>query len=69
MSLLLATVEHTSKTGFYVAGGVLAAWAVLIGVIGVTRPAFPNGNSGGRAVMLVTFVLAAAAMVAAVATG
>jgi hypothetical protein len=65
---LLAVVEHTSKTAFYVAGGVLAAWAVLIGVIGVTRPAFPNGDAGARAVMGVTFVLMVAAMATAVAT-
>jgi hypothetical protein len=68
MPLLIAAVEHTSKTGFYVAGGVLAAWAVLIGVIGVTRPAFPHGEAGGRVVMGITFVLMAATMAAAVAT-
>jgi hypothetical protein len=36
MPTIFAVVEHTSKTAFYVAGGLLAAWAVLIGVIGVT---------------------------------
>jgi hypothetical protein len=66
--MLLAVVEHTTKTAFYVAGGVLAAWAVLVGAIGVTRPAFPNGAGGARLVMLVSFVLAAAAMATAVAT-
>jgi hypothetical protein len=66
--LLLAVIEHTTKTAFYIAGGVLAAWAVAIGVIGVTRPAFPHGERGGRLVMLVTFVLMAATMTAAVAT-
>jgi hypothetical protein len=65
---LLAVIEHANKTAFYVAGGVLAAWAVLIGVIGVTRPAFPNGEAGGRLVMGVTFVLMVAAMASAVAT-
>jgi hypothetical protein len=68
MVTLFAAAEHTSKTAFYVAGGVLAAWAVLVGVIGVTRPAFPNGASGARVVMLGTLVLAAAAMATAVAT-
>ena len=66
--LLIAAVEHTSKAAFYVAGGVLAAWAVLIGVIGVTQPAFPHGERGGRVVMLVTFVLMAVTMATAVAT-
>jgi hypothetical protein len=68
MPLLIAAVEHTSKTAFYVAAGVLAAWAVLIGVIGVTRPAFPNGEAGARLVMGATFVLMVAAMTTAVAT-
>jgi hypothetical protein len=65
---LLAVVEHTSKTAFYVAAGVLAAWAVLVGAIGVTRPAFPNGEGGARLVMGVTFLLMVAAMASAVAT-
>jgi hypothetical protein len=68
MLTVLAVIEHTSKTAFYVAGGVLAAWAVLVGAIGVTRPAFPHGESGGRVVMGVTALLVLAAMVAAVAT-
>lgn len=68
MVTLLAVIAHTSKTAFYLAGGALAAWAVLVGVIGVTRPAFPHGESGGRVVMLVTFLLMVAAMATAVAT-
>jgi hypothetical protein len=68
MLTLLAVVEHTNKTAFYIAGGLLAAWAVAVGVIGVTRPAFPHGASGGRLVMGVTFVLMIAAMATAVAT-
>ena len=68
MLILLAVVEHTSKTAFYIAGGLLAAWAVAVGVIGVTRPAFPHGEAGARLVMGITFVLMAAAMATAVAT-
>ncbi len=69
-ALILAAAEHAepSKTAFYVAGALLAAWAVLIGVIGITRPAFPNGEAGGRVVMLVSVVLMAATMAAAVLT-
>jgi hypothetical protein len=72
MLTILATVaEHSeegSKTAFYVAAGVLAAWAVLVGVIGVTRPAFPNGQGGARVVMGVSAVLMVAAMATAVLT-
>ena len=31
-----------SKTPFYLAGGLLAAWAVLLGAFGVTHPDFPG---------------------------
>jgi hypothetical protein len=68
MLLLIAAAEETSKTPFYVVAGVFAAWAVLVGVLGVTRPAFPHGEAGARVVMGLTFVLMVATMVAAVAT-
>jgi hypothetical protein len=69
-ALILAAAEHAepSKTAFYVAGGLFAAWAVLIGFIGITRPAFPNGEGGGRVVMAVSVVLMAATMASAVLT-
>jgi len=73
MLTLLATVaEHSvhegSKTAFYVAGGVLAGWAVLLGALGVARPAFAGGEGPGRVVMLISAVLAVAAMATAVIT-
>ncbi len=71
-SLLVLAVEqsadHGSKTAFYIAGGGLALWAVVIGVTGVTRPAFPRGDRSARAVMLVSGVLMVAAMATAVIT-
>lgn len=72
LPLLAAVVqqsaEHGSKTAFYIAGGGLACWAVLIGAIGVTRPAFPRGQGGARGVMLVSGVLMVATMATAVLT-
>jgi hypothetical protein len=71
LPLIAAVVEHSeegSKTAFYIAAGALAGWAVLIGAIGVTRPAFPRGEGGARGVMLVSGVLMIAAMAAAVIT-
>jgi hypothetical protein len=72
LPLLAAVVEHSSehgsKTAFYICAGSLAAWAVLLGAIGITRPAFPRGEGGARAVMLVSGLLMAAAMATAVIT-
>lgn len=60
-ALLLATV---SKVPFYFAGGILAAWAVVLAALGLSRPAFPGNAGGARAVIAISFVL----MVAAIAT-
>jgi plastocyanin len=57
-----------SKTPFYVAGALLAGWAVLLSAIGATRPAFPASRQGVRLAMLGTFVLVVATMTAAVVT-
>lgn len=57
-----------SKTPFYVAGGGLAAWAVLLSIFGATRPGFPASRRAARLVMLGTLALAAATMTAAVVT-
>jgi hypothetical protein len=69
LPLIAAVVEHSeegSKAAFYIAAGVLAGWAVLVGALGVLRPAFPNGDGGARVVMLVSGVLMVATMAAAV---
>ncbi|MGB2711194.1 MAG: hypothetical protein WBC33_06720, partial [Conexibacter sp.] len=72
LTLLAVAAEHSveegSKTAFYVAGGLLASWAVLVGALGVMRPAFAEGEGAARAVMLVSVVLALAAMATAVLT-
>ncbi|HET6448147.1 MAG TPA: hypothetical protein VFG31_03485 [Conexibacter sp.] len=71
LPLLAAVVEHSeegSKTAFYIAAGALACWAVVIGAIGVTRPAFPRGEGTARGVMLISGALMVAAMATAVIT-
>jgi hypothetical protein len=60
--------EETSKTAFYVAGGVLAAWAVLLGAVGMARDGWPS-ESAGKAIMAITAVLVAATMTASALTG
>lgn len=53
-------------TLFYVLGGVLAGFAVLISVIGMSKADFPGSGPASKAVMAVGAVLSAAAMFAAV---
>lgn len=60
--------DHGSKTAFYVAAGIFAGWAVLIGAFGVMRPAFPRGDGGTRAVALVSVVLMLGVMATAIIT-
>ena len=58
-----------SKVPYYVAGSVLAAWAVLLAAWGISRGGeFPGSQGRGRLVMLTSFVLVATTMTAAVLT-
>src|SRR3954451_9546546 len=57
-----------SKVPFYVLGGALAAWAVLLAAFGVAHPEFPRAAGAGRLVVLTTLLLVAATMTAAVLT-
>ena len=59
--------EH-SKTAFYVCGGLFAAWAVVLGLVGLRSPDFPSGSTGQRAVMGVSAILMVGAMATAVIT-
>jgi hypothetical protein len=61
--------EETSKTAFYVAGSVLAAWAVVLSAIGLSRADWPSTDGPARGVMAITAVLVVATMASAIATG
>jgi hypothetical protein len=72
-SLVTVAVEapgaEPSKAAFYILGGLLAVWAVVVSFVGLRAPATFPGSSGGRAgVMAITTVLVVAAMAAAVIT-
>jgi hypothetical protein len=61
--------EESSKTAFYVAGIALAAFAVLVGVIGIrAHETFPSSRGAARAVMGLAVVLVAATMATAILT-
>jgi plastocyanin len=57
-----------SKVPFYLAGGLLAGWAVLLGLTGLRYPEFPGSAGRARLVMLTTGLLVAATLTAAVTT-
>ena len=57
-----------SKVPFYVAGGLLAAWAVVLAVNGIRRPGFPSSKGGRRGVIGASLVLVLAAMSTAILT-
>ena len=57
-----------SKTPFYLAGGLLAGWAVVLGAFGVMHPDFPGSTAASRLVMLISAVLVAGAVTTAVTT-
>jgi hypothetical protein len=67
LTTLLAAAEP-SKVPFYLAGGALAVWAVVLAAIGLTRPEFPYGERGQRGVMTLSFLLVVVAVAMAIAT-
>ena len=62
--------EETSKTLFYVAGAILAGFAVVISAIGIRgHETFPASKGTARAVMALAALLVAFTMFSAVITG
>jgi hypothetical protein len=70
IALVLAAEEEAepSKTAFYVFGGLLAVWAVVLSGIGMSSATFPATVGAKRGVISLTAVLMAAAMATAVIT-
>lgn len=66
---MLLLFAETSKVPFYILGGLLAVWAVVLGVVGLNRDGFPGSERGARGVMTVSFVMIVLAIGSAVATG
>jgi plastocyanin len=58
-----------SKVPFYIAGGALVVWALIVSLgLGLRRPDFPGGTGGERTVIAITVVLVIAAASTAVIT-
>jgi plastocyanin len=64
-----AAESAPSKVPFYIAGGALAAWAVILAFLGISRPSFPGGRRGAITVMAISLLLAASAIGTAIGTG
>ena len=72
LATLFAAAEagpESSKTLFYVCGGLLAAWAVVVSAIGIrAHETFPPSRGAARGVMAISVLLILAAMASAVIT-
>jgi plastocyanin len=69
LAFLPVLAAEKSRTPFYIAGGVLVAWALILALaLGLRRPAFPGNLAGERVVIAISVVLVLAAMSAAVIT-
>lgn len=54
MSPLIASSGHTP---FYVAAGALAAWAIVIGLVGIRSGSFPSNDGTTKLLSAITAVL------------
>src|SRR5919198_4239171 len=59
----------SSKLPYYIAGGALAAWAVLLAAWGISHAEFPGSPLRARLVMFTSLLLVAGTMTTAVVTG
>jgi hypothetical protein len=67
---MLLLASETSKTPFYVAAALLVAWAIGLFVVGMRAEGdWPANESSARLLMVVSGLLVATTMAAAVLTG
>jgi hypothetical protein len=66
--LLITAADESSKVPFFIIGGALAIYAVILSTIGIQRPKFPNDARGQRGVIAMTAVIVVLAIGAAILT-
>jgi hypothetical protein len=66
--LLITAADEPSKVPFFIIGGGLALYAVILSTIGIQRPSFAASRAGQRGVIAVTAVFALIAVFAAILT-
>ena len=65
---MLAAAEHAAKEHdkselpFFIAGGLLVAFAIAISVVGFKKPEFPANEQAARSVMALSVALVAGAL-------
>jgi hypothetical protein len=69
-AIVLAVAEEAeaSKTAFYLAGGLLAVWAVVLGAAGLARAELPGNHAAERGIIGITGLLVVATLAAAILT-
>lgn len=65
MTTVIASSGHTP---FYAAAGVLALWAIVIGIVGIRSGSFPSNDGLTKAMSAVTVVLVLATVGMAIYT-
>jgi len=72
LAFLLAAAEHAteehhkSELPFFLAGGLLVTFAIVISVIGFKRPDFPANEQVARGVMAISVALVGGALFSAI---
>jgi hypothetical protein len=66
--LLITAADESSKVPFFIIGGALAVYAVILATIGIQRPDFPSNMGGQRGVIALTAVIVVAAVATAILT-
>ncbi len=61
--------EESSKSLFYIVGGIVAAYGFLIGILGSKKDDFPGTKGAARGVFALSTLIVLGAMAASVATG
>ncbi len=66
---LTPILAEKSRTAFFIVGGILVAWALILSLgVGLRRPSFPGDERGQRAVMAITAILVLGTLASAVLT-
>jgi hypothetical protein len=68
MPVLLLGAAESSKVPFFILGGALALWAIILAGIGLRRPDFPGSLRGQRGVIAISSLMIVLAIAAAVLT-
>jgi hypothetical protein len=66
--LLITAADEASKVPFFIIGGALAVYAVIVATLGIQRPDFASNGQGQRGVIALTTVIVVLAIGSAILT-